>query len=301
MTEFGDGRSAGNPRSEVASIRSILVATDLSDGSEALLRMAAELAARSEGALYVAHAAEASLASAGGTGGTFEEGVASAEGAVDEQIRRAVPPSVPVDRYVEISPPDRVIVEHADRVDADLIVLGPHVRRAGSTRLLGSTAERVLSTARVPCLVVRTPLVVPARDIVAAVDPAHLVGPVLDAAIQWALLLSGREQARRLPRFSALYVTSRSQDGPPAALDQEVRAALARSGAADRVDAVVAVRGTDVVESILLYAEAEAADLLVLSTRNRGVIGRALLGSVSAEVTRRAPCNVLLVPPPLES
>ncbi|MBW3628240.1 MAG: universal stress protein [Gemmatimonadetes bacterium] len=301
MTESSDGRSDGKLRSKVASIRSILVATDLSDGSDALLRVAAEVAVRSEGAVHVAHAAAASLASAGGTRGTFADAVALAEGAVDDQIRRVMPPTVRVDRYVEISPPDRVIVEHGDRVDAELIVVGPHVRRAGPARLLGSTAERVLSTARVPCLVVRTPLVPPLRDIVAAVDPAHLVGPVLDAAIQWALLFSGGEEARRLPRLSALYVTSQSADGPPAALDDAVRSALARSGEAGRVNAVVAVRGTDVVESILLYVEAEAADLLVLSTRNRGLVGRALLGSVSAEVTRRAPCNVLLVPPGLES
>jgi nucleotide-binding universal stress UspA family protein len=122
---------------------------------------------------------------------------------------------------------------------------------------------------------------------------------VLDAALRWCLLFG--EGSAYEARFSALHVTSERSKEPPPALVQAVRDALARTGAGGRVVATVAVRGTDVVGSILLYAEVEVADLLVLSTRNRGILGRALLGSVSAEVTRRAPCNVLLVPPRPES
>jgi nucleotide-binding universal stress UspA family protein len=269
-----------------------VVATDLSDGSDELLRAAGQVAARSASPLHVVHAVDV----VPGAGETYEEEVRQVERLLDERIRAVVPAGVEVHAHVESSPPDRAIIEWADRANAGLIVLGPHVRRAGPAGLLGSTAERVLGDARVPCLVVRAPLVVPAYHVVAAVEPAHTLAPVLDAAIRWALLFADAESGGGVPTLSALYVTGDRSGAPPPALDEALRLALSRAGAEKRLTAQLALRGTDVVQSILLFAEVEVSDLLVLSTRNRGVVGRALLGSVSAEVTRRAPCNVLLIP-----
>jgi nucleotide-binding universal stress UspA family protein len=49
--------------------------------------------------------------------------------------------------------------------------------------------------------------------------------------------------------------------------------------------------------SIVSAAEAESADLVVVGTHGRGVIGRLFLGSVSEHVMRNAPCPVLVVRP----
>lgn len=55
-----------------------------------------------------------------------------------------------------------------------------------------------------------------------------------------------------------------------------------------------AVRYGDPVEEILNEAEAWNADLIAMTTRGRSCIGRALLGSVAAEVFRKAPMAVTL-------
>jgi nucleotide-binding universal stress UspA family protein len=270
MTEAGEARNE--------AFRSVLVATDLSEGSDLLVHTAAAIAARSGAALHLVHAVEDDA----------DEGRARA--AVGEQARRAAPAA---QLHVSSAAPDHAIAEHAEAVRADLIVVGPHVRAAGSG-FLGSTAERVLASAGAPCLVVRVPLVPSVRHVVAAVDPGHRMDAALESAVGWALLFGGEAG---VPHVTALYVTGDRGEGPPPELESALGRALARCQARDRVNASVALRGTDVVESIVLYVEVEASDLLVMSTRNRGVLGRALLGSVSAEVTRRAPCNVLLVPP----
>lgn len=270
MTEAGETGSG--------AFRSVLVATDLSGGSDLLVQTAAAIAARSGAPLHVVHSVE--------DGGGEER----ARRALAEQGRRAAPAA---ELHVASSAPDRAIAELAEAVRADLIVVGPHVRAAGPG-FLGSTAERVLASAGAPCLVVRVPLTPSARHVVAAVDPGHRMDAVLESAVRWALLFGG---AAGVPHVSALYVTGDRSEGPPPELEGALGRALARCHAGDRVNASVALRGTDVVESIVLYVEVEASDLLVLSTRNRGMLGRALLGSVSAEATRRAPCNVLLVPP----
>jgi nucleotide-binding universal stress UspA family protein len=296
MTEHAGNVSHGAG----GSFRSILVATDLSEDSDTLVHAAAQIASRAGAALHVVHSADVLSAGESGSGGSFAERVAAAEGEVDRQIRRVVPPALSANRHVGASAPDRTIMEQAERVAADLIVLGPHVRGTSGGRLLGTTAEQVLAGAGVPCLVVRMPVPVPSRHVTAAVDPGHRVSSVLDTAIRWTLLFGDAERSGRPPRLAALYITGNREDGPPPSLTEALRDAVSRSGAGARVDAGVELRGTDVVESIVLFAEVEGTDLLVLSTRNRGMLGRALLGSVSAEVTRRAPCNVLLVPPGTE-
>jgi nucleotide-binding universal stress UspA family protein len=51
-------------------------------------------------------------------------------------------------------------------------------------------------------------------------------------------------------------------------------------------------------EEILALAQDERADLVVIGTRGRGGINRALLGSVADRVVRLAPCPVLTVREP---
>jgi nucleotide-binding universal stress UspA family protein len=49
----------------------------------------------------------------------------------------------------------------------------------------------------------------------------------------------------------------------------------------------------DPVETILRVAQEEGASLIVLGTNGRGTLGKLLLGSVTDQVLRRAPCPVL--------
>jgi nucleotide-binding universal stress UspA family protein len=57
------------------------------------------------------------------------------------------------------------------------------------------------------------------------------------------------------------------------------------------------VRIGDPVETVLQLAEEEEAQLIVVGSRGRGALSAALLGSVSAMLTKRASCPVTVVPP----
>ena len=72
-----------------------------------------------------------------------------------EQARRA---GVEAEERLRMSSAERlcdVLQEQADAWGADLIVIGTHGRRGVNRMLLGSDAEQVLRTARVPVLLVR--------------------------------------------------------------------------------------------------------------------------------------------------
>jgi nucleotide-binding universal stress UspA family protein len=51
----------------------------------------------------------------------------------------------------------------------------------------------------------------------------------------------------------------------------------------------------DPAESIVDAARSERADMIVVGSHGRGTLGRALIGSVSDQVVRHAPCPVLVV------
>jgi nucleotide-binding universal stress UspA family protein len=184
-------------------------------------------------------------------------------------------------------------------------VLGPHARGAGIA-LLGTTADRVLRTADVPCLVVRSELALPLGRVVAPLDLSQPARGALDAALAWAEALGpagGGAEVRVvhvMPRAfggQGLEV-GRARVGPE--MHRMVEEAARVAGAVD--DVLVREEllwGERPAAEIVRYAEREGADLLVLATHGYGAIKRALLGSVAAAVARDAGCSVLLVPPAL--
>lgn len=56
---------------------------------------------------------------------------------------------------VEGTQPWRSIVDHAERIQANLIVMASHGRRGVSALLLGSETQKVLTHSKIPILVVR--------------------------------------------------------------------------------------------------------------------------------------------------
>lgn len=85
---------------------------------------------------------------------------AAGERLVARAIADATAAGVSADAAVRCDPGMRVcdeILEEADRVEADLVVMGTHGRRGIGRFVLGSDAEYVLRVSKVPALIVRDP------------------------------------------------------------------------------------------------------------------------------------------------
>ena len=295
-------------------VRSILVATDLSEGSDPLLRAAGAIAAATGAELHVLHALDfepIELSPAGDDPPAgFPDLVSRTERALEEQVERAVPSGATVaSRTVVIYLAHKAILARAADVSADLIVLGPHRGRT-LDRVLGSTADRVVRTASVPVLVVSEGLSLPLRRTVAPIDLSEPARTALERAFSWTAALGHAAAGEPPPELHVLHVIPDLPgiagivpvDEPRIAadLDREASAARERAGGAANVEVVVELRrGGSPAEEILGYAQSVDADLLVLGTHGRGAIARALIGSVASSVARRATCAVLLVPPPV--
>jgi len=53
----------------------------------------------------------------------------------------------------------------------------------------------------------------------------------------------------------------------------------------------------DIVSEILTYAESQKADMIIIGTHAKKTQGEIVLGSISEQVIRKAPCPVLVVNP----
>lgn len=266
------------------SLGTVLVATDLEPSSDAAVSSACALARIAGAALTVLNAAPI----AGGEGG---------EGAMEAALGRAGVRRSDVTVEYAVGTPVPAIQAAADRVSADVIVLGPHRHPdgGGERRTLGSTAYGVVSGARVPCLVLAEPLPLPLERVLVPIDLSDTARGALMVALTWSSAL----RSRGTTELTVLHVDESAS--PPGGGEGEARieaelALLRRTGG---TWAGVSVRSATAVSDDVADAIAERAagqDLVVLGTRGLSAVGSGL-GSVAAALLQRVRTPLLLVPP----
>jgi nucleotide-binding universal stress UspA family protein len=293
------------------SLRTVLAGTALGQESDHPVRVALAVARAAGARLHLVHAFAPPI----GFGGELAVGIGD-ESLVElerdrlrdvlaAQVERlGIAPGELAGSGVEIGAPHRVLPDLAERLDADLLVLGATVPGAAA-RLLGSTAERVLRKAGCPVLVVRGALSVPPRRALAAVDLSPLSAEAFRRGLALLGSLTGGEGGEAT-EVAALFVLSvlQRQVAPQftpeqvdrfAAEELERFVALNAGPAASRV--ARRVRTGNPREEILAELAERPADLLVLGTHGLGGFDRLVIGSVASDVVREAPASVLVVPP----
>jgi nucleotide-binding universal stress UspA family protein len=269
------------------TLKTILVAVARDGTSDAGVRAGAALAASTGAVLHVVHV-------------TDERGV-TPETLAQSMLRG-------VDARVHIVPGDAAysIRSIADRLKADVIVLGPH--RGGTDpgrgSAFGTTALGVVTNASAPCLVVSQALDLPLRHVLVPVDLSDTSRGALFVALSWASALRPTEEDASTS-LTALYVGPNRESvavgaDPIRALEQQVGEIRDVGGSWAGVDVRhSAVVGTDTAATIARYASEHGAGLVVLGTRGLGLdpIGR--VGSVAGETIRLVHLPLLLVPPAL--
>ena len=196
--------------------------------------------------------------------------------------------------------PGATLVEESRR--AELVVVGSRGVGGFAGLLLGSVSNQVAQHAHCPVLVVRpAEQPIPVRGpVLVGVDGSELAGH--------AVRLAADEAVRRDADLVLVHVRTpeRGAVAPDAAAEAtaagQAESAELLAGAAARIRAdhpVLSVVERPVVaatpEQALIEASGEAA-LVVVGSRGRGGFAGLLLGSVSHQCARHAPCPVVIVP-----
>lgn len=213
-----------------------------------------------------------------------------------------------------VSPVDvpQAIVDEAVRRDARLIVMGTRARSGAGRVALGSVADEVLAKSPIPVVLVRAgeEPIEAIRTLLVPVDGTPGGSLALGIAVELARAASAKVVALRVVAQEADMDTLISNAGigmgtrgyvidtwEQAALDsaryyvQRLVEPLGKLGV--RAEARSAFG--DPARTIVRVADEVGADLVVMSTRARRGLARALLGSVAAHVVRSSKHPVLLV------
>lgn len=209
--------------------------------------------------------------------------------------------------------PHEVLREGAEDVGADLIVVGPHGIGSPASRLLGTTADRLIRTASLPVLVgPRSDRLVPPALVLGAVQDDDAAPRVLD----WCAHVAAHTHARVLVVHvvdvhayeHVLSMAAAEAHGGSGRV--EVATTMEREG--DRWRAHMAAAGLEspratvevthgpAAERLLEVATQRDAGLMVLGRRDPR-LGTALLGRTLRHVLHEAPCPVLVAMPPYDA
>jgi nucleotide-binding universal stress UspA family protein len=214
----------------------------------------------------------------------------SASGCIDVVVRRG-------------SPRD-VIARTAHEWDADLIVVAaPKSRRLDS--IVGTTAERLVRTAKRPVLVVRRDVQDSYGKVAIAADLSSASLPMVRTAIRLAALdhASATIVHAIHPSYDGTMrsvgldesTIARYQRSSQAAAWQRLQVIIADAGLPPGSTRVV-VRGEPAAAAIRTVLEYERPELLIIGASRWFLLKRLLMGSVADRMLRAAPCDVLVIP-----
>ena len=281
-------------------IRTILVPTDRSACAERAYGPAADLAARTGAEVRVVHVAEPGGPAADLSPTTWDDVAAGLH--LPDGV---APPSGPVliEEVQTILPAARALLGYANDHDADLIVMGTSGRRGLARMVLGSVAEEIVRTAERPVLCV------PCHD---APRGGPVVVPVdFSEGAHEALSHAKALAAARGAALHVFHVVEWPSSPPPYLanlrfphIDEILRNAqeeldrfVAGTPGPDVPTTAYVQAGGFVGRSVVQYAGAVGASLLVTATHSRKGFDRLTMGSVTESVLRTAPCPVLTLHP----
>lgn len=284
-------------------IRSIVVGIAEPHEDDPALAAAVELARRSGAALHAVHAFAMPIPFV--TTDAVQYTGAEALDVYTEEVRRSFATRMqelfredPMVCHASPATAEDAILEVAERVQADVVVVGAtHHGRIGQL-LLGSTAQRVLRGSHCPVLVMRRWPPAGGR-ILATTDLSRASGTVYERGLEVAdALFAGR--ATELEALLVVFPVPLAPPLTPPTLDRAAQEELA-SFLADRrprgTAATPVIRFGSPGTEIPAEADRWQADLVVLGTHARSTPTRWLLGSVAEATLRGLRCNVLVVPP----
>ena len=288
-----------NARMRLLNLKNILVATEPDDTPLPPVLAASRLADAAGASLHAVFVAtQPDRAESAG------RRVSEPKAAMMAMFRRAGAHVEDTRMHILEGDPAAAIGSLADRLQADVIVLGPHRRARIAGRAFGGTALAVVTNVGSPCLVVSNSLRLPLRRVLVPVDLSDTARGALLVGLSWASALRGGvhpNEEHGNVALTALHVhrsSDRTSESPERAIETELdhvrRAANTWAGVSISGETKV---NSNVTQGIIDYVNDSEPDLVVMGTRGLGMDAVGRLGSVAASVAMAVDVPSLLVPP----
>jgi nucleotide-binding universal stress UspA family protein len=278
----------------------ILLATDGSEEAELAARTAADLAGKTGSELHVVHVLVLPPETLHDPFGTDarEEFEKRGRARIDELVERIEASGGEVGgAHFRVGSPAAEIVAQAEELGVGMVVLGSRGLGAMRRALMGSVSDSVVRHAPCPALVVRGESLAFPTKILLATDGSEEANLAASTAAELAKGTDSELHVVHVGSFVPTFLAATEEEPGQAArearktLDDEV----GRIEAADGTVARAHLRFGGAPEEVVTLAEDIGVGLIVMGSRGRGGIRRALMGSVSERVVRHAHCPVLII------
>jgi nucleotide-binding universal stress UspA family protein len=220
-------------------------------------------------------------------------------------IRNDLPDPGLADIVCQVGSAADSILQYSKENDVDLIVMSSHGRSGLNRWVYGSVAERIMSQAPCPTLIINSRLAsqepAPKRILVPldgselaekAIQPALNLAQTLDAQLYLlSVTTSGEvriETAARAEAFADI-------ESGEAMKGQDYLQALSENLDYEGVQYDVKIASGTVAEAIIEYAAEHGMELIVMSSHGRTGLKRWVYGSVAEKVLRSACCATMIV------
>lgn len=201
--------------------------------------------------------------------------------------------------------PARVLIEVAGVLDPALVILGIHRKRPVRDALAGTIALRLLNALTCPVLIVRRMPLGAYRNVLLALDRSKVSAEAVRTAE--ALVIDANARASAVHAYQPPYsemMTSAGIAGDVIDMYADNWKRDSKAGLRDLLAQVsqdasryeLIVENATITTALGNVIRRLNPDLLVLGTRGRGRLKRALLGSVAQRIMAAARSDVLVVP-----
>jgi nucleotide-binding universal stress UspA family protein len=291
------------------SLMRVLLATDFSRHAEKARDLLRGLSLPAGSLVRVVHAIEPTVSVAPFAPESMFDLTAGVEKQIRVELEEFVRPFRGTDPRVDTALPvgraADVIVAEAERMGADLVVVGSRGRGGLASMLLGSVSAEVVDRAPSPVLVARGATL---TRIVLAEDGSESAREGRRLLARWAIFRGLDVQV-----VSVVHVTRPLHSGVAPTMLDEARQAETETLAETRsrherlahesaeelkqagLHAEAELRTGDVAAEIIAAAQRSKADLVVIGSRGRSGVTRVVLGSVARHVLTHVDCSVLIV------
>lgn len=186
---------------------------------------------------------------------------------------------------IRVGTPHEELALLAETVGADVLVVGRQDLASSGWARIGTTAQRILRTSRIPILMVTGESQHAPGNLLVAVDESEMTDDVLS----WGSALAARFHTKA----TVIHASGAETPDDASWLTDE----LAAMAGGESMETVVTRTPVRPAESIVAEARARSAHLLVIGSRGAGSADQRLFGSVAESVLLSSPCPVLVVVP----
>ncbi len=211
--------------------------------------------------------------------------------------------AVPIIRFGK---PFLEVIQVAKEKDVDIIAIGTHGRGGVDRVILGSVAERVVSKAHCPVMVVRSRKYIGFKRIIVPIDFSDCSRKALEYAA--ATARAHRSKLTILHVFEESFIEPYVRAANTEEEAQEIVRGIEKDNEVKYDDFLkkidlsgveydrllrMGIPSNEIVET----AREQKAQLIVMGTHGRSGIKHMLVGSDAEEVVRNAPCDIVVVKP----